>query len=347
MIKNLRVNKNRNNTNGIFSIKDQKFFYKILCLDDYEKELKGYQFIKEAYPVANLIFHGYINNKKNGLLIFEYEKTIEKNRGLLIDIFSSRKSYRVDVEIFDSILDVYKKAFQNSFKRTSSKTSDIFFRDRIKTRLKTYYKKFFFKEIYKLKFKFKKWEIRNIEFKKIIRLLEKFLINKRNEYCVLSQCDPNDLNIGIKPIILDYLGGGYNPIMAEFAILFWYCIAQGNYFSVVYNKNEYTNHSIIIKKIDKVIFDKGKLNHFPNKKRIIFLINYIDKVIDPLIKKMPDNYDWYEDFKNYLAMRIISVFNISKMKAKDKNLSLAYLDIFYNQLKINKTSQLIEVIKNL
>lgn len=347
MIKNLRVNRNRNNTNGISSVKDQKFFYKILCLEDYEKELKGYQAIKEAYPVANLIFHGHINNKKNGLLIFEYEKTIEKNRGLLIDIFSSSKCYEADTNIFDNIINVYKKAFQNSFKRTRSKTSDVFFRDRIETRLKKYYKKNFFKETGKLNFKFKKWEIKNIEFKKIIFLLEKFSFNKRNEYCVLSQCDPNDLNIGTKPIILDYLGGGYNPIMAEFAILFWYCVAQGNYFSVVYNKNEYSNHPIIIKKIDKVTFGKGKLNHFPSKKRITFLINYIDRVINPLIKKMPDNYDWYEDFKNYLAMRIISVFDISRMEEKDKNLSLAYLDIFYNQLKINKPTQLIEVVKKL
>jgi len=347
MIKNLRVNKNRNNTNGIFSIKDKRFFYKILCLDDYEKELNGYLVIKEAYPVANLIFHGYINNKKNGLLIFEYEKTIEKNRGLLIDIFSNSKSYESDVNTFDNILNVYKAAFKNSFKRASSESSNVFFKDRIEARLKKYYKKKFFKEVENLNFKFKKWEISNIELKKIINLLEKFLLNKKNEYCVLSQCDPNDLNIGTKPVIFDYLGGGYNPVMAEFAILFWYCIAQGNYFSVVYNKNEYTDHPSIKKKIDRVVFDKGKLNHFPSRKRITFLINYIDRVINPLIKKMPDNYDWYGEFKNYLAMRIISVFDVSRMEEKDKNLSLAYLDVFCNQLKINKTSQLIGVVKKL
>jgi hypothetical protein len=173
------------------------------------------------------------------------------------------------------------------------------------------------------------------------------LYNKKNEYCVISQCDPNDLNIGTKPIILDYFGGGYNPLMAEFAILFWYCVAQGNYFSVVYNKKEYTNHPAIIKMIDKVTFDKGRLSHYPSNKRIKFLINYIKKVIAPLVKEMPKNYDWYEDFKNYLAMRIISVFDISKMEEKDRLLSLAYLDIFYNKSEIKKTSQLIELIKKL
>ncbi|MFH0854551.1 MAG: hypothetical protein V1891_03605 [bacterium] len=347
MIKNLRFNRNRNNTNGIFSVEDQKFFYKILCLDDYEKELNGYRIIKEEYPVANLIFNGYINNKKNGLLIFEYEKTIEKNHGLLVDVFSNSKSYQADEDIFDRILKVYKKAFQNSFKKTSSKTSDVFFKDRIETRLKKYYKQSFFEETGKLNFVFKKWEIKNIQFKKIISFLEKFLLNKKPEYCVLSQCDPNDLNIGIKPIVLDYLGGGYNPLMAEFAIIFWYCVAQGNYFSVIYNKKEYADHPNIIKKIDRVNFRKRKLDHSPSRKRIAFLINCIERVIDPLINKMPDNYDWYGDFKNYLAMRIISVFNISTMKEKDKNLSLAYLDIFYNQLSISKTSQLIEAVKKI
>jgi hypothetical protein len=347
MIKNLRINKNRNNTNGVFSIKDQKFFYKILCLDDYEKELKGYQSVKELYPVANLIFHGYINDKKSGLLVFEYEKTIEKNQGLLIDIFSNSKSYKADVNIFNNILNVYKKAFQKSFKIINSSTSNVFFKDRAETRLKKYYQKNFYKEVDKLNFKFKEWNISDIEFEKIIINLKKFFLNKKNEYCVLSQCDPNDLNIGTKPIVLDYLGGGYNPVMAEFAILFWYCVAQGNYFSVVYNKNEYINHSIITKKIDRVTFSKGRLDHCPNKKRITFLINYIDRVINPLIKKMPDNYDWYGDFKNYLAMRIVSVFDVSKMKERDKLLSLAYLDIFYNQSKINKTSQLVDVIQKL
>lgn len=347
MIKNLKVNKNRNNTNGVFFVKDKKFFYKILCLDDYEKELNGYHAIKDIYPVANLIFHGYINNKKNGLLIFEHEKTIEKNRGLLIDIFASNNSYEKDADTFNNILNIYKTAFKNSFKRTSSKSSNVFFKDRIETRLRKYYKKKFFKKTDELNFKFKKWEIKNIEFKKIIRLLEQFLLNKKKEFCVLSQCDPNDLNIGTKPVIFDYLGGGYNPVMAEFAILFWYCIAQGNYFSVVYNKNEYTDHPSIKKRIDKVVFDKGKLTHFPSRKRITFLINYIDIVINPMTKKIPDNYDWYGDFKNYLTMRIISVFDVSKMEEKDRNLSLAYLDIFYNQLKINKASQLIEVVNKL
>ena len=190
-------------------------------------------------------------------------------------------------------------------------------------------------------------EINNINFKKIIISLKNFFNSKKKDYCIISQCDPNDLNIGTKPVILDYLAGGYNPLMAEFAIFFWYSIAQGSYFSVVYNENEYTNHSSIIKKIDKVAFNRNELTHQISYKRKKFLINYIKKVIDPLLKKTHKNYNWYEEFKNYLAMRIISVFDIAKMNEKDKLLSLAYLDLFYNQINISETPQLIKIIKEL
>lgn len=347
MIKNIRTIRNRNNTKGIFSIKDQKFFYKILDLNDYEKELNGYKIVRGLYPVAILVFHGMINNKKNGLLIYKYERTVEKDHGLLIDILANKKSYVEDIDAYDIILNLYKEAFYKSFKQTISQSSDVFFKDRLETRVKQYYNRAFIEDTVNINFTFKNRNINQINFKEILSSLEKFFSNKSIEYCVISQCDPNDLNIGTKPVIFDYLGGGYNPLMAEFAVLFWYCIAQGSYFSVAYNKNEYIDHPAIVKKLDKVSLNRGKLKHHTNLKRKIFLINYIKVVVNPLLEKVPENYDWYEDFKNYLAMRIISVFDVSKMNKKDRLLSLAYLDIFYNQLKVKKTSQLIEIIKEL
>jgi len=346
MIKNLTINRNRNNTNGVFSIEDRKFFYKLLSISDYKKEMNGYEVIKNVYPVANLIFNGVVNNK-NGLLLYEYEESINKNCGLLVDLFANNNSYSKDSYLFDRILLLYKNSFQGSFKVVKSKTSDIFFKDRIKSRLDIYYNKKFFEEVENISFDFCDYKISNINFEKIVTSLRKFFNNRKEEHCVISQCDPNDLNIGTKPIVLDYLAGGYNPFMAEFAVFFWYCIAQGNYFSIVYNKNEYVNHPSIIRKIDKVTFRKNTLIHHINHKRKEFLVNYIEKVVSPLLKKARADYNWYEDFKNYLVMRIISVFDISKMKYEDKLLSLAYLDIFYNRLNVRKISQLVKIINEL
>jgi len=108
MIKDIKINKNRNNINGVFSIKDKKFFYKILSLSDYENERAGYEIIKGMYPVANLIFNGIVNNNKSGLLIYEFEETIGKNRGLLIDIFSNSNNYDSDSHLLNKILFIYK-----------------------------------------------------------------------------------------------------------------------------------------------------------------------------------------------------------------------------------------------
>jgi|GEM_PF-1909384 len=347
-IKSLLVNKNRSNTNGVFSIAGRKFFYKILSLEDYKKEIGGYTNIKKYYPVAGLIYSSFINHSKNGLLIFEYEETIGKNRGLLIDIFANSRSYNDDIRQFNRVISIYKRAFAKSFKYTSTNCSDVFFGDRIELRLKKYYDKKFCGYVKRIGgFDFKEEKIDDINFEGIISSLEKYFSANKKRHSVISQCDPNDLNIGLKPIILDYLAGGYNPLMAEFATLFWYCIAQGNYFSVQYNKKEYQDHPNIFKNVDLVTLSGKKLFHEINPKRKKFLIHYMEEVITPLMGKTRNYCDWYKEFKNYLTMRIISVFNIAKMRKKDILLSLAYLQIFYNRKNIEKISDLANLVKKL
>ena len=64
MIKDLTVNKNKNNVNGTFSIAGRKFFYKILRQRPFGYEVNGYKIIKKNYPVSNLVYH----DSKTGLL---------------------------------------------------------------------------------------------------------------------------------------------------------------------------------------------------------------------------------------------------------------------------------------
>ncbi len=71
---------------------------------------------------------------------------------------------------------------------------------------------------------------------------------------------------------------------------------------------------------------------------------YIKEVIDPSFYKIGNYPDWFTDFKNFLAMRIIGVYNISKMDKKDMLLTLGYLSIFYNAKDIKKPEDLLKLI---
>jgi len=60
--------------------------------------------------------------------------------------------------------------------------------------------------------------------------------------------------------------------------------------------------------------------------------NYTKEVIVPCldeIKKRDTNYNWYLEFKNFIAMRIIAVLNLKEMNKTDQLLSLCYLQLFF------------------
>lgn len=333
------ININIKNIGGVLTLDNFNYFYKILYIEDYKKEIYGYEIIKKFFPVPNLVFKD-INNSK-GLLIYEYEKSVGFNKGLLVDLFIRDNMNNLKKQ--KKILILYKNVFLKTIKKTNKNSSKIFFEERINSRLKKFYNNKFIDKYDGLKIRFNNRQI-VLNIKKIKENVEKYFSNNKKKWSVVSQCDPGDLNIGIKPVIFDYLGGGYNPIMAEFAVFFWYNIAQNNYFSPIYNKNTFVNHPRIFNKLDKVELSADRLNHKINNKRKLFLFNYIDNVLAPTLKETSGYDDWYEDLKNYLAMRILCVFNVAKMERKDLLLSLVYLEIFYNNQNIFKLSDLKKMV---
>ena len=81
---------------------------------------------------------------------------------------------------------------------------------------------------------------------------------------------------------------------------------------------------------------------FPIPKPKSFLISF-----SPVIKNIGIYDDWYNDFKNYFAMKVLAVFDVSKMSKKDMLLSLGYLELFYNNLDIKNLKDLKEVVNKL
>lgn len=313
------------NKTGFFELAESGFFFKVMDKQNFIKERDGYKKISKYFPVPKLIYAS-PSVKEKGLLIFEYENTIGKNRGLLVDKFAHEEKFDKDFKI---ILDLYRDVFLKTLKKDEGVASHIFFKDRVENRLSNYYKPSFIKRDFDFNINGRKI---SGDLSKIFKSIKLFFKNQNRQWCIVSQCDPNDLNIGTKPIIFDYTAGGSVPLMAEFATFFWYQLAQGSYLSLKYNSKAFVGHEDIYKKMDHVELKGKKLIHTASNLRIIFIQEYIKHVIKPCFEKISaeETVDWYEQFKNYLAMKILGVFNVSKMCKKDQLLSIGYLHLFYN-----------------
>lgn len=345
MIKNKNIiniydeNINKNNVNGSFYIGDYPFFYKINSYQNYKKEVTGYKKIKKYYNVPKLIYKN--AEKDNGILIYEYNKNICDNSGLLVDYFAKNNTITKD---FIMIINNYKSVFQKTLKYKYTTNVDIFFKDRVSSRLEKYYNEDFYNYINNLKpIKFNGQTIRFENVKNIINSIKKFYSLRKQTYTVISQCDPNDLNICEDGMILDYLCGGDIPLMAEFATFIWYYIAQSEYLSLKYNKKSFEKHNEIYKKISKVTLSDSNLEFKIRKIRKEAINMYINLIIEPILSKI-DFKNWYEEFKNYLSMKILTVFNLNDMDEKDKILSLTYLILFYERDNIKNTNDLKEFL---
>lgn len=335
IIKVYEENINKNNINGAFEIGEYSFFFKINTYKDYKKELEGYKSIKKYYKVPKLIYNKALDN--NGILIYEYNKSIYDNHGLLVDYFAQNNKL---TNSYYKIINEFSQIFNLTLKYKYTKNVDVFFKNRIKNRIEYYYNKNFFDSLNKFdKIYFKNITINLHKVEYIVKEIKNFFYKKNKTYTVVSQCDPNDLNICEDGMILDYLCGGDTPLMAEFATFVWYYIAQGEYLSLKYNKKAFEKHNKIYKKISEVRLSDNNLDFSVRRIRKKAINIYTDLVIEPIISKV--NFaNWYEEFKNYLSMKILAVFNLNDMEEKDKILSLTYLVLFYEKDDIKNIKDL-------
>lgn len=327
--------------NGIITIEGKDFFYKSLPLVFFKKELNGYKILSKYYPVPRLIKTKKEGNK--GLLVFEYENSVDTKKGLLIDFFTNNKA---NINILNPLLVLYTKVFLETLKKDKGKSSDIFFKDRISTRLDKFYNSKFIKLIDGKEFFLNNRKLR-LQLEKTISSIKLFFKKDKLHWCVVSQGDPNDLNLGLKPILFDYEAAGWNPIMAEFANLFVYNLLQGSYLGPIYSKSSYKRHKEIYKYLDKVRLNKNRVEHKTLSLRRRFVFIYIKKVLMPCFHRIENYNGWYEEFKNYFAMKILCRFDISKMPKKDMILSLCFLEYFYNTINPKNLNEFLNLTKKI
>ena len=320
---------------GRLTYKKQDYFFKKVDAGQISKEIGGSAFISRYYPTPKLI----CSSLREGIVIFEFEPSVGRNRGLIIDALIDPS---VDfVSLSEPILSLYCDVFSRTLCLDSGESSDIFFRDRIGNRLMRFYDDSFWGQNVTLNLNGNAISIDMVEMK---RTICEFFASKSKFWCVAAQCDPGDLNIGLKPTIFDCTGGGLVPVMAEFAVFFWYQVAQGNYFSPKYHEAAFLGHERVHQQTDTVsLVGSTEILHKVHRRRRIFLENYIRQVVEPIMEKVVYP-DWYEDFCAFLTMRILAVFDISRMERKDTLLYLAYLALYTQKARPTRPSDLLNFV---
>lgn len=126
------INVQNNSINGIV-IKDEKYFFKVLSRTELNQELKGYKLVKNKYPVSKIKDIVLLNDY--GIIIFEYDKTIQRNEGLLNDYLLELEENKNSYKAMDNILNIYNKIYKNGVYKDKYPMQK-FFDERIGSRLK-------------------------------------------------------------------------------------------------------------------------------------------------------------------------------------------------------------------
>ncbi len=337
------VNIQNNSINGVIKKGKSKYFFKILKEQEFINEIVGYIEIKDTFPVNKII--EIFEFKNYYISIYEYEKTIGKNKGLLNDFFVENdiKIEENSQQVISNIINVYKDNF-NTIVEKDKYPMEKFFKDRVETRLKRWYNN---EELLKYTI-----NINGIESKSTMSIIEEtisFFEKKQNLKCSLTQGDPNTLNIGIKPIFFDFATAGNNPIIAEFSTIFWSVLIADAYFCPKYHSNSYYRHEKVYDNIEKFkpnigykIDNKTKKIHIQSniktsKIRMIFIKEYIN-----MLKNL--NIEIQKEVIYFFTMRILCVFDIRTMDENDYFYSIFILHYLYKNLSYNIYESIINIM---
>jgi len=337
----IRVNIQKNSVNGILFIENKKFFFKLLDHENGEKEIKGYNSLIEKYPISEM--DSVMKDYDDILILYDYEKTISPNKGLLSDEINKNLHRKINL---NKIFEIWKKNFNESvrwgFKLPGNSS---FFNDRIKKggRYDQWYgrkkilidnKKISFKDILRKKYIINGTEIKSNPYE-IFKGARKLFSKRRKIIELISQGDPIEMNIGMKPVFFDFENAGLDDFFGETAIFIYSILIDGGYFSPRYHKNAFWMHKKLISNAKKHsykflryhLYDKEVTIDYKLKipeVRTKILKQYFQEIIKPILRKSKLSLEKYSDLMSYyLFLRFMCVHDITKMGKRDMFLSLA------------------------
>lgn len=180
---------------------------------------------------------------------------------------------------------------------------------------------------------------------KHVRELIKYFDIPKKYWTIISQCDPTDLNITTNGVILDYYCGGHNPLMAEFSMFVWQNLMIGDCLAPKYNNKYFNQHPRIFQCLYEPKIENNNLYYAIRPIRLNAIFLYIDMIIEPVLQIINYN-NWYEDFKNFLALKMITIFNIKELSEPDRLTILVLLEVIYSK-NIYRTQELKNLINDI
>ncbi|MGH3694156.1 MAG: hypothetical protein ACRDRX_09280 [Pseudonocardiaceae bacterium] len=157
-------------------------------------------------------------------------------------------------------------------------------------------------------------------------------------WAAVTQGDPTDINIGWSPaggpVWFDYDAGGLNALPGEFACFLLYQRLHGAWLTPYYNRAAFRDHpsavapdSLAVPAVH-VEHSGSSLaidyRHTPSTARRHALRRYLNEIVHPITRHLgiEDPMAW---LRPYLVMRMLAVYNLADLEARDTALSLALL----------------------
>lgn len=338
--------------NGCALYQSKKCFFKITDEDFFIKEINGYLISYKEIPTMNILFVKYLHHCQKYLIAYKFNNIIKKNYGLLNDVFVNNDlKKRLDNSTNDklkNILVVYNDIYHSHKCLKTYCPSDMFFFDRVDSRLNKWYAGFS-----KLKTKILLNEDEEFDFEEILKETAKYFKDNESKkrQCVLTQGDPNTLNISIDPCFFDLATAGYNSIIGEVSITIISTMIYDNYFCPKYHSASYYMHEKAIEQFHlfepdlHYKYDEEKKLHISSNIltsniRKQYILNYLNILKSNNIYISPN-------IKYYIIMRLLCVFDIRKMDKRDYYYSLYLVCYFYKNINSSFYDSIFKIINEM
>ncbi|TQF01937.1 hypothetical protein E6W39_06215 [Kitasatospora acidiphila] len=157
-------------------------------------------------------------------------------------------------------------------------------------------------------------------------------------WAALTQGDPTDVNLAYPLAWLDYDTAGMNSLPGEFANFLWYTTALGGWLVPTYNPTAFTDHPATL---DQLPINRPKLHWLaieprtrtiridysttPAPARQAAANWYWKHLVEPTAADLWPGQDLGQLLRPYLVMRILAIYNVADLEARDRMIILARL----------------------
>lgn len=192
--------------------------------------------------------------------------------------------------------------------------------------------------------------VRHLDLRSMLQDLRRDFNESEPVWAALTQGDPTDFNIGWSraggPVWFDYDTAGYNAVAGEFANFLLYQRLHGPWLTPYYNPDAFTDHPqarTVRAQADYEISvrlqgDGIRIEYrlAPSRARHHIMSRYLDELVLPIaaMLEVDDIAAW---LRPYLLMRLLAVYDLTRLGPLDAGLSLGLIaDIVDPDLDIRK-----------